>query len=247
MSLFRTKSVEQSIAETDEPEHRLKKDLGALDLTIFGVGVHHRRRHLRPHRHGGGDRTPGPALALSFAIAGVGMCAGRALLRRVRLDAPGRRQRLHLSAYATFGELIAWIIGWDLVLEFTIGSAALANSFSGYLQTVLDGTAFQIPASLASAEDGLFNLPAVLVALAVMAILILGIKLSSAFNQIVVAIKLGVVLLVIVAGIGYINRDNYSPFIPTSEGAAEGPAASWTCPWSPRSSVSIPASTASPV
>ena len=64
---------------------------------------------------------------------------------------------LHLQR-TTFGELIAWVIGWDLVLEFTIGSAALANSFSGYLQTVLDGTAFQIPASLASAEDGLFNL-----------------------------------------------------------------------------------------
>ena len=80
-----------------------------------------------------------------------------------------------------------------------------------------------------------------------MAILILGIKLSSAFNQIVVAIKLGVVLLVIVAGIGYINRDNYSPFIPTSEGAAEGSGGFLDLPLVSRSSVSIPASTVSPV
>ena len=220
MSLFRTKSVEQSIADTEEPEFRLKKSLGTLDLTIFGVGV----------MIGAGifvltgtvaASNAGPALSLSFAIAGVA-CALAALCYAEFASTVPVAGSAYTFSYATFGELIAWTIGWDLVLEFTIGSAALATSFSGYLQTVLDGTAFQIPASLASAEDGLVNLPAVLIALAVMTVLVLGIKLSSALNQIVVAIKLGVVLLVIVAGIGYVSRDNYSPFIPPSEGAAEG-------------------------
>ena len=222
MNVFRTKSVEQSIADTEDPEHQLKKNLGALDLTVFGVGV----------MIGAGifvltgtvaAQYSGPAIALSFLIAGVA-CALAALCYAEFASTVPVAGSAYTFSYATFGELIAWTIGWDLVLEFTIGSAALSTSFSGYLQTVLDGTAFEIPASLASAEDGFVNLPAVLIALAVMAVLIVGIKLSSALNQIVVAIKLVVIALVIVAGIGYINRDNYSPFIPESRGAegAEG-------------------------
>ena len=220
MSLFRTKTVEQSIADTEEPEFRLKKTLGTLDLTIFGVGV----------MIGAGifvltgtvaASNAGPALSISFAIAGVA-CALAALCYAEFASTVPVAGSAYTFSYATFGELIAWTIGWDLVLEFTIGSAALATSFSGYLQTVLEGTAFEVPAALASAEDGVLNLPAVLVALAVMTILVVGIKLSSAINQLVVAIKIGVVLLVIVAGIGYISRANYSPFVPPSEGVAEG-------------------------
>ena len=219
MNVLRTKSVEKSIEETDEPEHRLKKNLGSLDLTIFGVGV----------MIGAGifvltgtvaATNSGPALALSFAIAGVA-CGLAALCYAEFASTVPVAGSAYTFSYATFGELVAWIIGWDLVLEFTIGAAALSTSFSGYLQTILEGTPLEIPASLSSAEDGWFNLPAVLLALAVMVVLILGIKLSSLVNQVVVAIKLGVVLLVIVAGIGYIDPDNYSPFIPPSEGAAE--------------------------
>ncbi len=219
MNVLRTKSVEKSIEETDEPEHRLKKNLGSLDLTIFGVGV----------MIGAGifvltgtvaATNSGPALALSFAIAGVA-CGLAALCYAEFASTVPVAGSAYTFSYATFGELVAWIIGWDLVLEFTIGAAALSTSFSGYLQTILEGTPLEIPASLSSAEDGWFNLPAVLLALAVMVVLILGIKLSSLVNQVVVAIKLGVVLLVIVGGIGYIDPDNYSPFIPPSEGAAE--------------------------
>ena len=214
MNVFRTKSVEQSIADTEDPEHRLKKNLGALDLVVFGVGV----------IIGAGifvltgtvaATNSGPALAISFLIAGVA-CGLAALCYAEFASTVPVAGSAYTFSYATFGELIAWIIGWDLALEFTIGSAALSTSFSGYLQTVLSGTPFEIPASIASAEDGLVNLPAILIALAVMGVLILGIKLSSRFNEVVVAIKLVVVLLVIVAGIGYINADNYSPFVPPS-------------------------------
>jgi basic amino acid/polyamine antiporter, APA family len=219
MSVFRTKSVEQSIADTDEPDHRLKKNLGALDLTIFGVGV----------IIGAGifvltgtaaATNSGPAVSVSFAIAGVA-CGLAALCYAEFASTVPVAGSAYTFSYATFGELIAWIIGWDLVLEFTIGSAALATGFSGYLQNLLDGTALQLPTALASAEDGVVNLPAVLIALAVMVVLMLGIKLSSMINQVVVAIKLGVVLLVIIAGIGYIDTSNYSPFVPPSAPPAD--------------------------
>ena len=206
MNVLRTKSVEQSIAETDEPEHRLKKNLGTLDLIVFGVGV----------IIGAGifvltgtvaATNSGPAIALSFAIAGIA-CALAALCYAEFASTVPVAGSAYTFSYATFGELLAWIIGWDLVLEFTIGSAALSTSFSSYLQTILAGTPLEIPASLASAEDGVVNLPAVLIALVVMTVLILGIKFSSRLNQVVVAIKLAVVLLVIVAGIQYIKADN---------------------------------------
>ena len=220
MSLFRTKSVEQSIAETDEPEHRLKKNLGALDLIVFGVGV----------IIGAGifvvtgtvaKTNAGPAITISFAIAGLA-CALAALCYAEFASTVPVAGSAYTFSYATFGELVAWIIGWDLALEFTIGAAALATSFSGYLQEVLSGTPFEVPASLGSAAEGNVDLPAVLISLLVMAVLIAGIKLSSVINQVVVAVKLLVVATVIVVGLTYIETDNYSPFIPPSEPAPEG-------------------------
>jgi len=219
MDVFRTKSVEQSIADTEEPEHQLKKNLGAVDLIVFGVGV----------IIGAGifvltgtvaASNSGPAIAISFVIAGVA-CALAALCYAEFASTVPVAGSAYTFSYATFGELIAWIIGWDLALEFTIGSAALSTGFSDYLQEVLTGTPFEIPASLTSAESGIVNLPAVVIALAVMTVLILGIKLSSLFNQVVVAIKLIVVAAVIVVGIAYIDVSNYTPFVPPSAPAPE--------------------------
>ncbi len=243
MSVLRTKSVEQSIADTDEPDHKLKKNLGALDLTIFGVGV----------IIGAGifvltgtaaATNAGPAVSISFAIAGVA-CGLAALCYAEFASTVPVAGSAYTFSYATFGELLAWIIGWDLVLEFTIGSAALATGFSGYLQNLLDGTALQLPTALASAEEGVVNLPAVLIALAVMVVLMLGIKLSSVINQVVVAIKLGVVLLVIIAGIGYIDASNYSPFVPPSAPPPTPVRASWSNHSSPPCWVSTQLSTGS--
>ena len=220
MNVFRTKSVEQSIAETQEPEHQLKKDLGVLDLIVFGVGV----------IIGAGifvitgtvaASNAGPGITISFAIAGLA-CALAALCYAEFASTVPVAGSAYTFSYATFGELIAWIIGWDLALEFTIGSAALATSFSGYYQEVMEGTPLEVPTNLASAADGVIDLPAVVISLLVMGVLILGIKLSSLINQIVVAIKLLVVAAVILFGIAHVDPDNYSPFVPTSEGAAEG-------------------------
>jgi APA family basic amino acid/polyamine antiporter len=219
MSLFRTKSVEQSIADTDEPDHRLRKDLTALDLTVFGVGV----------IIGAGifvltgtvaASNSGPALALSFLIAAVA-CGLAALCYAELASTVPVAGSAYTFSYATLGELIAWIIGWDLVLEFTVGSAALSTGFSAYLKEVLEIVGITLPTSISSAADGVVDLPAILVALAVMGLLIRGTKFSSRVNQVVVAIKLVVVVAVIVVGVFYIDTANWTPFIPESQPAPE--------------------------
>ncbi len=219
--VWRTKSVEQSIAETDEPQHKLKKNLTALDLTVFGVGV----------TIGAGifivtgkvaATNSGPAIALSFVIASIA-CGLAAICYAEFASTVPVAGSAYTFSYATFGEITAWIIGWDLMLEFTIGAASVASGWSGYLASLLAGTPFELPPEITDAENGWVNLPAGLLVLALTAILIVGVKLSSRLNQVVVAIKVTIVLFVIIAGIGYINPDNYSPFIPPGEPA---PAAS---------------------
>jgi APA family basic amino acid/polyamine antiporter len=214
-SLFRTKSIEQSIRDTDDPDHRLRKDLGALDLTVFGVGV----------IIGAGifvltgtvaASNSGPALALSFLIAALA-CGLAGLCYAEFASTVPVAGSAYTFSYATLGELVAWIIGWDLVLEFTIGSAALASSFSGYLQEVLDGFGVTLPTQVASASDGFVDLPAILVSLLVMWMLIRGTKFSSRFNLVVVAIKLVVVATVIIVGITLVDASNWVPFIPDSQ------------------------------
>ncbi|KRF16130.1 amino acid permease [Nocardioides sp. Soil796] len=215
MNVFRTKSVEQSIAETDEPEHRLKKNLGALDLVVFGVGVII-GAGIFVYTGQVAASNAGPAIALSFLIAGVA-CALAALCYAEFASTVPVAGSAYTFSYATLGELVAWIIGWDLVLEFTVGASALAVGFSGYLQNVLSDTPFAIPEQIASADAGVVNLPAVVISLLVAWVLIMGIKLSSRINQVVVAIKLVVVAAVIIVGIGFIKVSNYTPFIPASQ------------------------------
>ncbi|WP_322938190.1 amino acid permease [Nocardioides bizhenqiangii] len=218
-SLLRTKTVEQSIAETDEPEHKLKKDLGVIDLIVFGIGV----------IIGAGifvitgtvaKTNAGPAITISFAIAGLA-CALAALCYAEFASTVPVAGSAYTFSYATFGELIAWIIGWDLVLEFTIGAAALATSFSGYFQEVVEGTPFEVPAQVGSAAGGTVDLPAVLIALLVTGVLIAGIKFSSRLNQVIVAVKLLVIAAVILFGVSHIDFDNYSPFVPESKPAPD--------------------------
>jgi APA family basic amino acid/polyamine antiporter len=211
--------VELSIAETDEPEHRLKKNLGALDLVVFGVGVII-GAGIFVYTGTVAATNAGPAISLSFLIAGVA-CALAALCYAEFASTVPVAGSAYTFSYATFGELIAWIIGWDLALEFTVGAAALAVGFSGYLQNLLEGTPLEIPASIASASDGFVNLPAIAIVGVVTWVLIQGIKTSSRVNQVVVAIKLAVVALVIVMGVVHVNTANYTPFIPESRPTPE--------------------------
>ncbi|MGW0700656.1 amino acid permease [Streptomyces sp. NPDC002867] len=215
--VFRTKTVEQSIRDTEEPEHALKKSLSAWDLTIFGVGV----------IIGTGifvltgiaaRNNAGPATALSFVAAGV-VCALAALCYAEFASTVPVAGSAYTFSYASIGELPAWIIGWDLVLEFALGTAVVAVGWSGYVRSLMStNLGWDMPVALSGPDEGgSFDLLAFLLVLALTAILVAGTKLSARITAIVVAVKVTVVLMVIVAGLFFIKADNYSPFVPPAE------------------------------
>ncbi|MFG2798270.1 amino acid permease [Streptomyces pseudovenezuelae] len=222
-TLFRTKKVEQSILDTEEPEHALKKSLSALDLTVFGVGV----------IIGTGifvltgtvaKNNAGPAVALAFVVAGV-VCALAALCYAEFASTVPVAGSAYTFAYASLGELPAWIIGWDLVLEFALGTAVVSVGWSGYIASLLDNAGWHLPAALGS-RDGAhgfgFDILAAALVLVLTAILVLGTKLSARVTSVVVAIKVTVVLTVIIAGAFFVNGDHYDPFIPKAQEVPAG-------------------------
>lgn len=217
-ALFRTKSVEQSIRDTTEPEHALKKSLSALDLTVFGVGV----------IIGTGifvltgqvaKQNAGPATALAFVVAGV-VCALAALCYAEFASTVPVAGSAYTFSYAALGELPAWTIGWDLVLEFALGTAVVAVGWSGYIRSLLDNAGWHLPDALAGpdvAQGVGFDILAFALVLVLTGILVLGMKLSARVTTVVVAVKVVVVLIVIIAGAFFIKAENFSPFIPESQ------------------------------
>jgi basic amino acid/polyamine antiporter, APA family len=207
MSGWRTKSVEQSIADTDEAGTRLRKDLTWWDLTVFGVSVVVGAGIFTVTASTAGNIT-GPAISVSFVIAAI-TCGLAALCYAEFASTLPVAGSAYTFSYATFGEFVAWVIGWDLILEFAIGAAVVAKGWSSYLGTVLGfsgGTVALGPLD--------FDWGALLVVTIVATLLGLGTKLSSNFSAVVTAIKVAVVLLVVVVGSFHIKTDNYSPFIP---------------------------------
>ncbi|MDF2258729.1 amino acid permease [Streptantibioticus ferralitis] len=222
--MFRTKSVEQSILDTEEPEHALRKSLSALDLTVFGVGVIIGTGIFV--LTGQVARTyAGPAVALSFVAAGV-VCALAALCYAEFASTVPVAGSAYTFSYASIGELPAWIIGWDLVLELALGCAVVAVGWSGYIRLLLDTGGIQLPHALTGiADGGDFDLLAFLLVLVITGVLVAGMKLSARVTSLIVAIKVTVVLIVIIAGVFYINGDNYTPFLPAAQratGASSG-------------------------
>jgi len=217
VDLWRTKSVEASIADTEEPEHSLKKGLGALDLVVFGVGVSVGAGIFVLTGQAAASNA-GPAVALSFVIAAVA-CALAAVCYAEFASTVPVAGSAYTFSFATLGELVAWTIGWDLVLEFVVGAAAVSTSFSAYLQVVLGQVGITLPAAVSGVEEGVVNLPAALLVLGLTVVIATGIKLSSRLNQVLTAIKVGVVLLVVVVGAFYVSTANWSPFVPPSQGS----------------------------
>ncbi|MEV1045426.1 amino acid permease [Streptomyces sp. NPDC049916] len=227
--MFRTKSVEQSIRDTEEPEHALKKSLSALDLTVFGVGV----------IIGTGifvltgkvaKETAGPATAIAFVVAGV-VCALAALCYAEFASTVPVAGSAYTFSYASLGELVAWIIGWDLVLEFALGTAVVAVGWSGYVRSLLDNVGWALPDVLSGtdvAEGFGFDILAFALVLLLTCVLVVGMKLSARVTTVVVAIKVGVVLIVIIAGLFFVKADNYKPFVPPSEKQSSG--SGWDAP-----------------
>src|SRR3712207_3672659 len=222
----RVKSVEDSIRDTDEPEHRLKKNLSGLDLPVFGVGAIIGTGIFVLTGIVARDQA-GPAVAISFVIAGV-VCGLAAICYAEFASTVPVAGSAYTFSYATFGEFIAWIIGWDLVLELALGAATVAVGWSGYLNQLLDDIGIPLPESIAG-ETANFNIPAVVIVLLMTTVLVLGIKLSSRVTAIIVAIKLAIVLLVIAVGAFFIEAANYSPFVPPAQPAEAG-ASGWDAP-----------------
>ncbi|WP_315967778.1 amino acid permease [Planotetraspora sp. A-T 1434] len=213
MSVFRTKSVEQSIEDAEGGEHRLKRSLTALDLTVFGIGVIVGTGIFVLTGVAARD-TAGPAVALSFVAAAVA-CGLAALCYAEFAATVPVAGSAYTFAYATIGEFPAWIIGWDLMLELALGAAVVASGWSGYFASLLKNFGVYLPESIAG-DKAVFNVPAALIVLLLTAVLVAGIKLSARFNATMVAIKVAVVLLVIVAGLFFVKGANYQPFIPPS-------------------------------
>ncbi|WP_018656738.1 amino acid permease [Actinomadura flavalba] len=217
MHLFRTKSVEQSIRDTEAPEHRLRRELSAFDLVVFGVGVIIGTGIFVLTGQVARDKA-GPAVAISFILAAV-VCGLAALCYAEFASTVPVAGSAYTFSYATLGEFPAWIIGWDLILELALGAAVVSVGWSGYFVSLLDSIGITWPETLANppGEGGVVNIPAILLVLLVTVLLVIGTKVSSRVNAIVVAIKVSVVLLVIVAGLFFLKADNYTPFIPPSQ------------------------------
>ncbi|MDN5760862.1 MAG: amino acid permease [Microlunatus sp.] len=210
MSVMRTKSVEQSIADTDEPDFKLKKSLTALDLTVFGVGV----------IIGAGIFTltgraastlAGPSIVLSFFISALA-CGFAALCYAEFASTVPVSGSAYTFSYASLGEILAWIIGWDLLLELLLGASVVAQGWSAYAAVFLSNIGLSWPEAIG--PGGTIDVLAMIL-VAVLAILTtIGIKESLRVNMVLVGVKLFVVLFVIIAGIGFVNTANYSPFVP---------------------------------
>jgi basic amino acid/polyamine antiporter, APA family len=221
--LWRTKTVEQSIADTDVADTKLRKDLTAWDLTVFGVAVVIGAGIFTLTARTAGDMS-GPSVSVAFVLAAVA-CALAALCYAEFASTVPVAGSAYTYSYATFGEILAWIIGWDLILEFAVAAAAVAKGWSVYLQTVLGylfgagfGSSFQLGGLTVDWGAGL--LVVVLTTL-----LVLGTKLSSRVSLVITTIKVAIVLFVILLGAFYLKAANYQPFVPppsTGSGGGSG-------------------------
>jgi APA family basic amino acid/polyamine antiporter len=210
---MRTKSVEQSIRDTDEPDTKLRKDLGTWDLIVFGVAVVVGAGIFTLAASTAGN-IAGPSVSLAFVIAAIA-CGLAALCYAEFASTVPVAGSAYTFSYATAGEFVAWIIGWDLVLEFAVGSAVVAKGWSVYLGQVL-GLVFGAKVSTSVELGGFFSFDwgALLLVVVLTTLLYLGTKLSSRVSFVMTAIKVAIVLFVVVLGLFYVKAANYSPFIP---------------------------------
>ena len=215
MSLFRTKSVEAAMAAANEADHHLKRRLSALDLTVFGIGVIIGAGIFTVTGRAA-QQYAGPAVVFSFILGAV-VCGLAALCYAEFASTVPVSGSAYTFSYATLGEIIAWAIGWDLLLELMLGASVVAQGWSTYFVTLLGQVGVTWPESLGPAEGWHFDLPAFVLVLVLTALVAKGIKESMRVNVVLVAVKLFIVLFVIFAGMQFVNSANWSPFIPPSE------------------------------
>ena len=261
MGIWTKKSIAvlQSEAAGEEGTHTLKRALGALNLTTLGIGA----------IIGAGifvltgtaaAQYAGPAIVYSFILAGLGCLFAGLCYAEFAAMIPIAGSA-YTYGYATLGELIAWIIGWDLILEYLFGAATVAVGWSGYFSAFMNELGFRIPVQFTGAPldvvgthnlvasqicydaatndviklaagtacdttkyaitHGVLNLPAMVIVLLMTILLVIGIKESARFNNLIVLLKLTIVLLVICFGFMYVNSDNWHPFVPANTGPGQ--------------------------
>ena len=227
MSIFRTKNLDTMVADSRAPGG-LKKVLGPMDLILMGIGAIVGTGIFV--LTGTGAVTAGPALTLSFIIAAVA-CGFAALCYAEFASSVPVAGSIYTYSYVTLGELVAWMIGWDLLLEYGLATSAVAVGWSGYFQSLLKGIGVVLPEALRAAPgaipgvDTVFNLPAFLIMMCLTFLLSLGVRESARLNNIMVIIKTGVVILFIVVGVSYVKPDNWQPFMPFGAGSVLSAAA----------------------
>ncbi|MBK9168531.1 MAG: amino acid permease [Bryobacterales bacterium] len=227
MSLFQTKPLAKILADS-AGDHAMRRTLTASNLVALGIGAIigaglFSLTGLAAANHAG------PAVAVSMVVAAIG-CAFAGLCYSEFACMIPVAGSAYTYAYTTLGEWIAWIIGWDLILEYAVGAATVSISWSGYLVSLLGDFGIYLPAQFVAGPfepvrlpdgqmvTGIINLPAVLIVLLISGILILGIRESARTNNIIVVVKLLVVLLFIGIGWMFIKPENYTPFIPENTG-----------------------------
>lgn len=219
MSLFATKSLERIFAES-EGKHSLNRTLGPANLVMLGIGAIIGAGLFSLTGIAAADNA-GPAVIFSFVIAAIG-CAFAGMCYSEFSTMIPVAGSAYTYAYATMGELLAWIIGWDLVLEYAVGAATVSVSWSSYLVRLFHTFGVELPIAWTHSPfdptPGFVNLPAVFVIFLMSTLLIIGIEESATVNGIVVIIKVAIVICVIAVGINYIHPENYHPFIPENTG-----------------------------
>ena len=250
MSLFRTKSIDALIAAAEDPERKLRRTLGPWSLTAFGIGavigsgifiltgtaaagetlsfksvLHAPILDLIMHGRNAlstvGRPGAGPGISLSFLLTALA-CSFAALCYAELASMIPIAGSAYTYAYATLGELVAWIIGWDLILEYAVSNMAVAVGFSGYLNDVLDNLfGWHLPAKLAGPPiaggvltGAWFNISALLILLILTYILVIGVKESASTNNAMVVVKIAAILIFVFGAARAVNTANWHPFLP---------------------------------
>jgi APA family basic amino acid/polyamine antiporter len=218
--LFRTKSIERILADSDAPEHRLKRTLTAWDLTGLGIGAIIGTGIFvligtaivgDAHRPGAG-----PGIMLSFILSGI-TCALAALCYAEFAAMIPVAGSAYTYSYATLGEFLAWLTGWNLILEYGVACVAVAIGWSGYFNNILKLCGLELPywaTHPPGADGGIANIPAAIIVLLVTCILIVGVKESARATCGIVLIKLAVIAFFIAVGTSSVDTANWSPFMP---------------------------------
>jgi APA family basic amino acid/polyamine antiporter len=212
-NLFKTKSIEQLVGDVEHGSKALRRSLSAWDLTLLGIGAIIGTGIFVLTGTAAANQA-GPAIMMSYLAAGLA-CAFAALCYAEFASMIPIAGSAYTYAYATLGELVAWMIGWDLILEYAVGSMTVAIGWSGYMTRLVGGFGIELPVAITSAPPvGIINLPASLIVLAIMILLIIGIRESARFNAAMVAIKGAAILFFILAGAAFVRPENWSPFAP---------------------------------